>query len=238
MKVDWCHTAGLRGRTTYPKWTEAILAARRPMVLSISEWSRDQPWEWAGTVGHMWRTTSDIADAWSIITDIADRQVDLHQYAGPDHWNDPDMLEVGNGGMSEDEYRTHFSLWAMLAAPLMAGNDVREMTDATRAILTAPEVIAIDQDPRGAQARRIRRDETSEVWARPLASGEHAVLLVNRGEARANVVARWDDVLGAKGSRGGRVRDLWERADIGERDGYYDRMLEAHASALVKVAFA
>ena len=237
MKVDWCHTAGLRGRTTYPKWTEAIRATRRPMVLSICEWSRDKPWEWAGSVGHMWRTTSDIADTWASVMDIAARQADLHEYAGPDHWNDPDMLEVGNGGMSDEEYRTHFSLWAMLAAPLVAGNDVRAMGEAARAILTAPEVLAVDQDALGSQARRVRRDEVSEVWARPLADGTHAVLLVNRGDARANVVARWDEVLGAKGSRFGRVRDLWERADIGGSDGYYDRSLDPHACALLKVAF-
>src|SRR5919204_3284387 len=236
MKVDWCHTAGLRGRTTYPKWTEAIRATGRPMVLSISEWSRDKPWEWAGTVGHMWRTTSDIADTWASFLDIADRQVELHQYAGPDHWNDPDMLEVGNGGMTDDEYRTHFSLWAMLAAPLMAGNDLRAMSDTTRAILTAPEVIAVDQDPLGSQARRARRDATSEVWSRPLADGTHAVLLINRSDRPANVVARWDEVLGAKGSRRAHVRDLWERADVGERDGYDDRTLAPHACSLLKVS--
>src|SRR6185503_4940344 len=135
------------------------------------------------------------------------------------------------------EYRTHFSLWAMLAAPLMAGNDLREMSDATRAILTAPEVIAIDQDARGAQGRRVSGSDTTEAWARPLADGSHAVLLLNRSEETTNVRVLWEDVLGAKGSRGGHVRDLWERHDVGERDGWYDRTLEPHACALVKVTF-
>jgi len=237
MKVDWCYTEGLRGRSTYPKWTDAIRATGRPMVLSISEWSRDKPWEWAGAVGHMWRTTPDIADTWASVVDIADRQVELHPFAGPDHWNDPDMLEVGNGGMTDDEYRTHFSLWAILAAPLMAGNDVRAMSDTTRAILTAAEVIGVDQDARGAQGRRVRRDATSEIWARPLADGTYGVLLINHSDARANVVARWDEVVGEKGSRRGVVRDLWERGEIGERDGFFDRTLAPHACALLRVSF-
>src|SRR5213593_4039261 len=237
MKIDWCHSSGLDARTAYATWSEAIRATRRPMVLSICECGRSRPWQWAASVGHLWRTSGDIADRWDSVMDILDRQVALAQFAGPDHWNDPDMLEVGNGGMSDEEYRTHFSLWAMLAAPLVAGNDVRAMSEGARAILTAPEVLAVDQDPRGSQARRVRRDDVSEVWARPLADGTHAVLLVNRGDARANVVARWDEVLDAKGSRRGNVRDLWERADVGERDGYYDRTLAPHACALVKVAF-
>jgi alpha-galactosidase len=235
MKVDWCHSAGLRGRTTYPKWTEALLATGRPMVLSLCEWGRDRPWEWAGTVGHMWRTTGDIDDTWASMLSIVDRQVELHRFAGPDRWNDPDMLEVGNGGMTDDEYRSHLSLWAILAAPLMAGNDLRAMSAATRDILTAPEVVAVDQDALGQQGRRVRQAGTTEVWARPLADGSHAVLLLNRGDEPAHVRVIWED-LGATGSRSAHLRDLWERADIGECDGWYVRTLAPHASALVKVA--
>jgi alpha-galactosidase len=236
MKVDWCHTQGLRGRTTYPKWTEAISAAGRPIVFSICEWGRDRPWEWAGTCGHMWRTSHDIADTWNSLMDVLDRQAELHPHAGPGHWNDPDMLEIGNGGMTDEEYRTHMSLWAMLAAPLMAGNDVREMTDETRATLTAPEVIALDQDPLGRQGRRVSGSQTSEVWARPLADRSHAVLLFNRGAQTENVRVHWEDIGAADTSRA-RVRDLWARSDIGPRDGWYDRTLEPHACALVKVTF-
>jgi len=236
MKVDWCHTEGLRGRTTYPKWTEAIKASGRPMVLSISEWARDKPWEWAGSVGHMWRTTSDIADRWQSVTKIADSQVDLHPFAGPDHWNDPDMLEVGNGGMTDDEYRSHLSLWAMLAAPLMAGNDLRAMSAETRRILTAPEVIAIDQDRLGRQGTRVQTRGSSEIWARELADGTRAVLLLNRGDAPANVRVLWED-LGERGLRNVSVRDLWERQDLGAHDGWYLRSLAPHACALLKVAF-
>jgi alpha-galactosidase len=236
LKVDWCHTHGLRGRTAYPKWTEAIKASGRPMILSISEWARDTPWEWAGAVGHMWRTTPDIADTWESITAIADSQVDLHPFAGPDHWNDPDMLEVGNGGMTDDEYRSHLSLWAMLAAPLMAGNDVRAMSAETRAILTAPEVIAVDQDPLGRQGRRVQKAAATEIWARELSGGAYAVLLLNRGAVPTTVRVIWDD-LGVTGSRNAHVRDLWERSDLGDHDGWYVRTLAPHACALLKVAF-
>ncbi|HZP95363.1 MAG TPA: glycoside hydrolase family 27 protein [Candidatus Limnocylindria bacterium] len=232
MKVDWCHTQGLRGRTTYPRWTEAIRATGRPMVLAISEWARDRPWEWAGTVGHMWRTGPDIADTWESIVSIADGQADLYPYAGPDHWNDPDMLEVGNGGMSDAEYRAHFSLWAMLAAPLMAGNDVRAMPGATRAILTAPEVVSVDQDPLGRQGRRVRSDGGAEVWARELANGSRAVLLFNRGDAPRRVTVTWDEA-GLDALAAMRVRDLWERADVGVLDDAYDATVGPHEAMLV-----
>jgi alpha-galactosidase len=234
MKIDWCHTEGLRGRTTYPKWTEAIKATGRPMVLSICEWSRDKPWEWAGAVGHMWRTTGDIADTWESVVSIADRNAELHPHAGPDHWNDPDMLEVGNGGMSDDEYRAHLSLWAVMAAPLMAGNDLRQMSDATRAILTAPEVIAVDQDPLGHQGHRVARSGMTEAWVRELAGGSHAVLLLNRGDAPETVAAPFAAIGIATASA--QVRDLWERADLGPRSGAVTAYLRPHAAALLKVS--
>jgi alpha-galactosidase len=235
VKVDWCHTAGLRGRTTYPKWTDAIKATGRPMVLSISEWARDAPWEWAGTVGHMWRTTGDIADSWPSVIGIADRQVGLHPFAGPDHWNDPDMLEVGNGGMTDDEYRAHFSLWAMLAAPLMAGNDLRSMSASTCAILVAPEVIAVDQDPLGKQGRRVRTGGEGEIWARPLSDGSTAVLLLNRGEVSSRVGVGWPDIEPGATFRSARVRDLWARSEVGARVDGYDTVLPPHGAAFLKV---
>jgi len=234
IKVDWCHTEGQRGRTTYPKWTEAIKATGRPMVLSICEWSRDKPWEWAGPVGHMWRTTGDIADTWESVVSIVERNAELHPHAGPDHWNDPDMLEVGNGGMTDDEYRAHFSLWAVMAAPLMAGNDLREMSDATRAILTAPEVIAIDQDRLGRQGRRVARSGTTEAWARELADGSRAVLLLNRGEAPMAVAAPFA-AIGIATTRA-YVRDLWERADLGPCSEAVSSRVGPHAAMLLKVS--
>lgn len=234
MKIDWCHTGGLDARSAYATWSEAIRATRRRMVLSICEWGRNRPWEWAGSVGHLWRTSHDIADTWDSLTDILDRQAALADFAGPDHWNDPDMLEVGNGGMTDAEYRAHFSLWAILAAPLMAGNDVRSMTDATRAILTAPEVIAVDQDPLGRQGKRANMAKGVEVWVRELAGGARAIVLLNRGESPARAEVTWD-LVGGSLTDSALVRDLWERQDVGSRREGYDVTLDPHSAALLKV---
>ena len=233
MKIDWCHSSGLDARAAYTTWSEAIRAVRRPMVLSICEWGRNRPWQWAGSVGHLWRTTGDIADRWDSVMDILDAQEAIAHFAGPDHWNDPDMLEVGNGGMTDAEYRAHFSLWAILAAPLMAGNDVRTMNDATRAILTATEVIAVDQDRLGRQGRRVRQDHDVEVWARELDGGARAAVLLNRGEIAARAEVTWD-LLGGSRTDTALVRDLWERQDIGPRREGYDLTLAPHSAALLK----
>jgi alpha-galactosidase len=233
MKIDWCNTAGLDARSAYATWSEAIRSTRRPMVLSICEWGRNRPWEWAGGVGHLWRTSGDIADRWDSVMDILDRQVALAEFAGPDHWNDPDMLEVGNGGMTDAEYRAHFSLWAILAAPLMAGNDVRAMSDATRAILTAPEVIAIDQDPLGKQGLRVKQSNAIDVWARGLADGGRAVVLLNRGDVAARAEVTWDLVGGTR-SDTAIVRDLWQRQDVGRRREGFDVTLAPHSAAMLK----
>ena len=233
MKIDWCHSSGLDARTAYATWSEAIRATRRPMVLSICEWGRNRPWEWAGSVGHLWRTSGDIADRWGSVMAILDRQEALAQFAGPDHWNDPDMLEVGNGGMTDAEYRAHFSLWAILAAPLIAGNDVRAMSDATRAILVAPEVIAVDQDRLGRQGRRVNREREVEIWARELDDGGRAVVLLNRGENAARAEVTWD-LLGGSRRDTALLRDLWERQDIGPRREGYDLTLAPHSAALLK----
>ncbi len=233
VKVDWCHTAGLDGEPTYRVWSEALRAAGRATVLSICEWGRHRPWEWAPALGHLWRTGPDIQDTWASVLDALDRQVELHPFAGPDHWNDPDMLEVGNGGMTDDEYRSHFALWAMLAAPLMAGNDLRAMSEPTRATLTAPEVIAIDQDPLGRQARRLRSERGAEVWVRDLADGSTAVLLLNRGESSGRVGFARSDLGPARGALV--VRDAWARRDVGELGERHEVALAAHACALLRV---
>ena len=234
IKIDWCNTEGLDARAAYTTWSEAIRATRRPILLSICEWGRNSPWEWAGNVGHLWRTSGDIADRWDSVMNILDRQEPLAQFAGPDHWNDPDMLEVGNGGMTDAEYRAHFSLWAILAAPLMAGNDVRAMNDATRAILTAPEVIAVDQDPLGHQGRRVVQADRVEAWVRELEGGARAVALLNRGEVARRAEITWD-LLGGSRSDMALVRDLWARQDVGRRREGFDVTLAPHTAALVKV---
>ena len=230
LKVDWCYAHGMGPRYLYAKWAAALAATRRPIVFSICEWGRAKPWEWAGTVGHLWRTTGDILDTWPSMLGILDQQVELHPFSGPDHWNDPDMLEVGNGGMTESEYRAHFSLWAILAAPLMAGNDVRAMTDPIRRILTAPEIVAVDQDPLGKQGRRAFRDSGVEVWRRELADGSEAAVLFNRDEVEREIACELD------GRR--RVRDLWAREDVGDFDRVYARRVASHDAAVVRIRSA
>lgn len=216
VKVDWCHTDGMGPRALYAKWAMALQAARRPIVLSICEWGRARPWEWAGDLGHLWRTSWDIQPEWSSILTILDRQAELHSFAGPDHWNDPDMLEVGNGDLTADQSRAHFALWSILAAPLMAGNDLRTMSDEVREILTAPEIVAIDQDPAGRQGRRIRRDGDIDIWMRALGTNDdRGIVVLNRGSVAREVRIALEDVGVAPRSHV-RVRDVWKRSDVGE----------------------
>jgi alpha-galactosidase len=234
VKVDWCNSEGLEPRERYEAFRAALDATGRPIVLSICNWGIDAPWDWAPEIAQLWRTTYDITDTWSRVLEIVDSSSAHAEAAGPGHWNDPDMLEVGNGGMTEAEYRAHFSLWALMAAPLIAGNDVAAMDEVTRGILTNPEVIAIDQDARGSQGIRVASDGTAEVWARPLAeAGSFAVLLLNRGESAASVTARWRDV--GLGDQAAVVRDLWARADRGVFVDEFTAVIPAHDVAMLRV---
>jgi hypothetical protein len=170
--------------------SDALKACGRPIVFSICEWGENEPWKWGKGIGHLWRITPDIRDCYQCVfdwggvgvLDIIDKMADLYPYAGPGHWNDAEMLEVGNGGMTRDEYITHFSMWCMLAAPLMSGNDLRNMDKETIEILTNKEVIAINQDKKGEQARRFMDMGEKEIWAKPLNDGELAVCFMNRTE--------------------------------------------------------
>ena len=179
LKYDWCSTSTQDARSSYEIMRAALDASGRAIVFSICEWGTSRPWLWGKGVGNLWRTTGDITDKWEGknkwpngdcctygVTDIMDQEVGLESFAGPGHWNDPDMLEVGNGGMTTAEYRAHFSLWAILAAPLIAGNDLRDMKPEIREILTHKEVIAVDQDPAGSQGRRVRKNGDLEVLKR------------------------------------------------------------------------
>ena len=235
VKVDWCNTGGLGPRSTYWHWSQAFRAAGRPMVLSICEWGRTRPWQWGGRVGHLWRTCWDIQDTWESLVAIVDRQRGLHLWSGPDRWNDPDMLEVGNGGMTLDEYRAHFSLWCVLAAPLMAGNDLRAMPEEVRAVLTAPEVVAVDQDPLGRQGDLVRDDgDGGEVWARELADGSQAVVLFDRSDGPREIEVAWSD-LGWDPRTRVAMRDLWERADLGRRDQGTGARVPGHGAVMLRL---
>ena len=188
LKYDWCGSTTQDSKSSYTNMRNALYAAGRPIVFSICEWGQSKPWEWAGDVGHLWRTTGDISDNWNSMIGIFRQQRDLARYAGPGKWNDPDMLEVGNGGMTTEEYRTHFSLWCMLASPLMAGNDLQNMTPDTKSILLNKEMIAIDQDSLGRQATIYRDNGDYQIWVKGLTNNEKAVCLLNTSDEKKSVL--------------------------------------------------
>ena len=234
VKEDWCNAAGLDARAQYAKFRDALRRAGRPIVLSICEWGSNQPWEWAPAIGNLWRTTDDISDSWGSMLGNLDQSAQHATVAGPGHWNDPDMLEVGNGGMTDGEYRAHFSLWAIQAAPLIAGNDLRAMSDSTRAILTNAEVIAVDQDSLGAQGLLVWTDGPAlQVWAKPLANGDRAVALLNRSDTTARITA-WLRRTGIR-TDSARVRDLWTHAEVGTFKGQYADTVPAHGVRMLRV---
>jgi len=242
LKYDWCSHGTQNAEASYRLMRDALDASGRLITFSICEWGSNKPWLWAGGIGHLWRTTGDIQDCWDCKRDwggfgvvhILDLQVGLESYAGPGHWNDPDMLEVGNGGMTTEEYRAHFSMWAMLAAPLMAGNDLRTMTPEIRDILVNRDVIAVNQDPLGRQGRKVRDDGDTEVWAKELADGSRAVALLNRGATPAAVAVSWPEV-GYTAGLEATVRDLWTHADVGKARGRYVATVPGHAAVLVRI---
>lgn len=249
LKYDWCNTLpGQDARSSYANIRQALDASGRAVMLSICEWGSAKPWLWGAEVGgNLWRTTGDIQDRWAGkkewnpgnccsygMLDIADENEPLYSYAGPGHWNDPDMLEVGNGGMTTTEYRSHFSLWALMAAPLIAGNDLRNMTPEIHDILTNKEVIAIDQDPLGLQGRRIWKDRDFEVWSKQLQDGDRAVILLNRGSSGHEITVNWEQ-LGYPGHLSAAVRDLWAHKDLAKFTGQFSAMVASHGVVMVRV---
>jgi len=247
LKYDWCNTLpGQSAQASYANIRQALDTSGRPIVLSICEWGKNQPWLWGKSVGgNLWRTTDDIQDRWAGrkewspgqccsngMLDIVDLNADLYSYAGPGHWNDPDMLEVGNGGMTNTEYRSHFSLWALMAAPLMAGNDLRSMTPEIRDILTNKEVIAIDQDPMGRQGRRVWKNGDLEVWGRQLQSGDRAVILLNRGASSHEITVTWEQ-MGYPPHLSAAMRDLWAHKDLGKFTGKFSAPVESHGVVML-----
>ena len=234
VKVDWCHAEGLDPEAQYAKFRDALAQAGRPMVFSICNWGVKAPWRWGPKTGNLWRTTGDISDSYDRMSVIGFSQNGLEKFSGPGHWNDPDMLEVGNGGMNGDEYRTHMALWSLLAAPLLAGNDLRSIAPETKEMLTNREVIAVDQDPKGAQGHRVWQEGPLEIWVKALADGNHAVGLFNRSESDLNITLE----LGAIGPRRtARIRDLWEHKDMGSVNDSYTANVPKHGVVMVKVSY-
>lgn len=230
LKYDWCDTEGLSAKGAYTTMRDALHATGKPIVLSICEWGDNKPWLWGKDIGHLWRTTGDIYNCWDCEHDhgtwsswgvlkILDMQEGLRQYAGPGHWNDPDMMEVGNG-MSASEDKAHFSLWAMLAAPLIAGNDLRSMSKETLAILSNKDVIAVDQDKLGIQAFKYKTEPGLEYFFKPLENGEWAMLILNRSDDSQRVRFDWrnEKVVDELFKRSAdfatieyKVKDLWSK---------------------------
>ena len=237
LKYDWCYTNNINPKGAYALMRNALRAAGRPILFSMCEWGSSKPWEWAAEVGHSWRTTGDIGISfmpiplrhgpdgrplWKAlgVMEIVEMNEPLRQYAGPGHWNDPDMLEVGNG-MSVSEDRAHFTLWCMMAAPLILGNDITNMTPETLAIITNREMIAVDQDPLGIQGLRLKKEGDLQYWFKPLSDGEWAFCILNTGDEAVTVPVDWtalevDDELSGRatsfGSVNYSVRDIWNPA--------------------------
>jgi alpha-galactosidase len=233
VKVDWCYAEGLDPIVQYTKFHDAIRQASRAIVFSICNWGVKAPWRWGAKTGNLWRTTGDISDTYDRMSIIGFSQGGLEPFAGPGHWNDPDMLEVGNGGMDRDEYHTHMALWAILAAPLLAGNDLRNMSPETKEMLTNADVIAVDQDPKGVQGHRVWQQGLLEIWARPLADGSQAVGLFNRTEAAFPLTVEFKSI-GVPASA--KVRDLWEHKDLGVMHDSYTAEVPKHGVAFIKIS--
>lgn len=237
LKYDWCNTDNLVAEEAYKTMAHALMAAGRPIVFSICEWGNNKPWLWGAKYGHLWRTTGDIVDCWNCelghgswvsngILRILDMQMDknlnLRQYAGPGHWNDPDMMEVGNR-LSVNESRAHFSLWCMLAAPLIAGNDLRNMTKEIQEILTNKEMIEINQDTLGVQCFRWFDYGDVQIFAKPLANGHLAVCFLNRGDTPQPISFDWKDSENIYDGKyvyefnkvTYKLRDVWGHKDVG-----------------------
>jgi alpha-galactosidase len=211
---------------------DALKATGRPIVYSICEWGENKPWEWAADVGHLWRTTGDISDNWGSMLGILKQNLPLAPYAGPGHWNDPDMLEVGNGGMTDTEYRSHFSLWAIMAAPLLIGTDLRTIKPVALEILLNREVIAVDQDPLGVQGHQVRDAGGIHVIVKPLKDGSRAVVVFNEAD-RAQDVEVAPAEIGLKPGHYS-LRDLWLHSDR-SGDGSIAAKLQPHASAMYRI---
>ena len=209
LKYDNCNNQGVPAQERYQAMGDALAATGRPIVYSICEWGSNDPWLWGDEVGgDLWRTTGDISDNWGSVMSLLDQQVGLEPYSGPNGWNDPDMLEVGNGGMTSTEYRAHMSLWSLLNAPLIAGNDLRDMDAETLSVLTDPDVVGVNQDWGGEQGSKRRDDGDVEVWAKPMSDGSAAVVLLNRGDGTETIATDARE-LGLPKSAAYSVHDLW-----------------------------
>jgi len=233
LKYDWCNTEGITAKEAYTTMSDALKKAGRPIVFSLCEWGDNQPWNWAESVGNLWRISGDIYpcydcefkhDTWSSwgFFKIAEMHENIRQFSGPDHWNDFDMMEVGNG-MTFEEDKSHFALWCMLASPLIAGNDFRKMSKETLSILTNKELLSINQDTLGIQGFKYREEEELSIWFKPLQNGNWAVSFFNKSNKEIKIDFDWkkhhviDDVNNLETSFNTikyDIRDVWQHKDL------------------------
>jgi alpha-galactosidase len=255
LKFDWCNAEGENAREAYGLMSKALKATGRPIVFSLCEWGSNRPWIWGKDAGQLWRTTGDIGpyfdksltkNGWTpqSVLNILDKQDSIRQYAGPGRWNDPDMLEVGNG-MSVAEDRAHFSIWCMLAAPLMAGNDLHKMSEETKNILTNKEAIAINQDPLGVECFRYYLFDGIEILVKPLRNGDLAVCFINRSDRAQNVSFDWmDHVIQDKIANMTvdftkttyKLRDVWAKKDVGTTKKTFRQTILSHDVVMLKLS--
>jgi len=256
LKFDWCYADGENAKEAYKTMSLALKASGRPIVFSLCEWGSNRPWLWAKDDGQLWRTTGDIGPSfekninkggWSALSvlNILDRQDSIRQYAGPGHWNDPDMLEVGNG-MTVNEDRAHFSIWCMLAAPLMSGNNLHSMSAQTKSILTNKDVIAIDQDPLGVECFKYAMSSDSlETLVRPLINGDLAVCFVNRMDKPQTIDFDWsahaiNDAISKTGvdftKSTYKLHDLWSKKDIGTTKKPFKQAIAPHDVVMLRLS--
>ncbi|KAJ9540062.1 hypothetical protein OSB04_026568 [Centaurea solstitialis] len=228
LKYDNCNNQDISPKERYPVMTKALQNSGRPIFYSLCEWGQNDPATWANGVGNSWRTTGDISDNWDSMTSRADENDKWAAYAKPGGWNDPDMLEVGNGGMTTEEYRSHFSIWALAKAPLLVGCDVRSMSKETYEILSNKEVIAVNQDRLGVQGKKVKKNGDLEVWAGPLQHNKVAVILWNRSGSTSQITAYWSDI-GLNSTTVVNARDLWRHSTKRSIKGQISATIQSHA---------
>jgi alpha-galactosidase len=256
LKYDWCNTEGLNAVGAYTTMRDAIYASKRSMIFSMCEWGNNKPWEWGASVGHLWRTTGDITSCWDCVDthggaynswgvmQILDKHDGLRKYAGPGNWNDPDMLEVGIGTLTLSESRAHFSLWAMLTAPLISGYDLRKMSKDVLDILTNKEVIAIDQDSLGIQGFKQSNIDSLEIWYKPLKNGDWGLCFFNRSSKPIEISYDWkkqvvyDDVAKLElrfDKHTYTLRNLWIKKVIGTTEEILKSKIPSHDVLMLRI---
>jgi len=254
LKYDWCSTDNVNPKGAYTLMRDALAASGRPILFSMCEWGNSKPWEWAAEVGHMWRTTGDICNkwegsmnngtwfAWSAMT-ILDMQEGLREFSGPGHWNDPDMMEVGNG-LKTSEDRAHFSMWCMINAPLIAGTNLQKASDETIQILTNEEAIAINQDKLGIQGLKVSKADSLEIWYKPLADGDWAVCFLNRNANDKTIDYNWmetvvNDTFAKRetnfASTVYNIRDVWTHKELGKTKKSLKAVVPCHDVLMLRL---